>query len=103
MFLAAVLSVSISMMILLIVTVLILVIVIFRKRSQEGIYNTNLQAVTESPKARLVSPERETTPHETDETNDPTRSAGECTLGDHEVTLEPSDVNNSFIQSVQLF
>ena len=95
MFLAAVLSVSISMMILLVVTVLLLVIVIFHKRSQEGIYNTNSQPKTESPEVRHVSPERETTPHETVETDDPLRSAGECTLGDHEVTLEPSDVNNS--------
>ena len=52
------------------------------------------QPKAESPEVRHVSPERETTPHETDETEDPTRSAGECTLGDYEVTLEPSDVNS---------
>ena len=52
------------------------------------------QPKTESPEVRRESLERETTPHETDETEDPTRSAGECTLGDHEVTLDLSDVNS---------
>ena len=80
---------------------LLLLLVLFKKfhLPQKGTYNLNREesspAVTESPEARHVSPERETTPHETDVTDDPLRSAGECTLGDHEVTLELSDVINS--------
>ena len=86
---------------------LLLLLVFFKKfhLPQKGTYNLNReeisQAVTESPEVRHVSPERETTPHETD---DPLLSAGECTLGNHEVTLDLSSVNGSFyIQCVQLF
>ena len=67
--------------------------------TKKGVYNLKENGVkspqpkTESPETGHVSPERETTPHETDETDDPTRSAGECTLGDHEVMLDLSDIN----------